>query len=144
MVWIHAGSFMWGDSTGRSEDNISLHGQPYRLVDEGVVFISINYRLGVLGFLASYDSNTDTTQGNYGLSDQQLALRWIRNNASTFDGDPNNITIIGSSAGGKSVLTHFAMPSSEKKDYAYIEFDGFKIHFSFGIILNLEKPFIFR
>ena len=113
MVWIHAGSFMWGDSTGRSEDNISLHGQPYRLVDEGVVFISINYRLGVLGFLASYDSNTDTTQGNYGLSDQQLALRWIRNNASTFDGDPNNITIIGSSAGGKSVLTHFAMPSSE-------------------------------
>ena len=116
MVWIHGGGFTKGDSMHslHGAENLSWYGQPYRLVDSGIVFISINYRLGVFGFLASRDTaEEDAANGNYGLSDQQQALKWIRNNANSFDGDPNNITIFGESSGGLSVLTHFSMPSSD-------------------------------
>lgn len=109
LVWIHGG----GLSVGSSGDFGAA--APYRLVDQGLVIVSINYRLGLLGFLAteglSIDQNGD--MGNYGIKDQQAALEWINKNAAAFDGDSSNITVFGESAGGHSILTLLSSPFSE-------------------------------
>lgn len=107
MVWIHGGAFVAG-SGGPEYD-------PSRLVAQGVVVVTINYRLGPLGFLAHRDltNEQDGGSGNYGLMDQQLALRWVQDNISTFGGDPNNVTIFGESAGGLSVLSHVVSPKAQ-------------------------------
>lgn len=107
MVWIHGGAFVAG-SGGPEYD-------PSRLVAQGVVVVTINYRLGPLGFLAHRDltDEQDGGSGNYGLMDQQLALRWVQDNISTFGGDPNNVTIFGESAGGLSVLSHVVSPKAQ-------------------------------
>jgi para-nitrobenzyl esterase len=103
MVWIHGGALV----TGESNDY-----DPTALVNDGVIVVTINYRLGALGFLAhsafAAEENPDAPTGeagNYGLMDQQAALRWIRDNALFFGGDPLNITIFGESAGGLSVFS---------------------------------------
>ncbi|HLK37857.1 MAG TPA: carboxylesterase family protein [Polyangiaceae bacterium] len=108
MVYIHGGAFQ----TGEGDD----YG-PRRLLDQGVVVVTINYRLGALGFFA--DSGlaaeaADGSTGNYGLMDQQAALRWVRKNILAFGGDPDNVTIFGESAGGLSVHAHLASPKSKK------------------------------
>ncbi|CAG7728483.1 unnamed protein product, partial [Allacma fusca] len=90
MVFIHGGAFQEG--TG------SIY-KPDYLMDEDVVYVNPNYRLGVLGFLNTGDT---VIRGNMGLKDQALALRWIKDNIQAFGGDPNNITIFGQSAGGAS------------------------------------------
>lgn len=95
MVWIHGGSLVNG--TGAGYD-------PVRLVEDGVVVVTINYRLGALGFLAH--PALGASSGDYGLMDQQAALRWVRRNIGQFGGNPHNVTIFGESAGGQSVLTH--------------------------------------
>lgn len=100
MVWIHGGAFIYG-SGGPSYD-------PSRLVDEGVVVVTINYRLGALGFLP----HEDLPGANFGLQDQQLALKWVQENIDAFDGDPDNVTIFGESAGGHSVLSQIASPGA--------------------------------
>lgn len=93
MVWIHGGSF-----TGGSGDD-STYG-PDHLIGEDVVIVTINYRLGVLGFMSTGDRHAP---GNYGLKDMQLALRWVRENILNFGGDPDNITVFGESAGSVAV-----------------------------------------
>lgn len=119
MVWFHGGGFIGGDG---------LQGSPLqRLAKRGdVVVVSMNYRVGAMGFLAhpalsaegkaqSTDVNSDSgvfASGNYGLMDQQAALRWVRDNISAFGGDPHNVTIFGESAGGVSVCAHLASPLS--------------------------------
>ena len=107
MVWIHPGAFQFGESNDWD---------PRKLVDRGVIVVTINYRLGALGFLAhpalSAESR-DRSSGNYGLMDQQAALRWVRRNIGRFGGDPNNITLVGESAGGFSVHAHLASPESK-------------------------------
>lgn len=106
MVYIHGGAFQ----TGESDD----YG-PRKLVDQGVVVVTINYRLGALGFLANSTLTAESpqgTSGNYGIMDQQAALRWVRRNIAAFGGDPGNVTLFGESAGGMSVHTHLASPQS--------------------------------
>ncbi|CAG7829375.1 unnamed protein product, partial [Allacma fusca] len=79
-------------------------------MDEDVVYVNPNYRLGVLGFLNTGDT---AARGNMGLKDQVLALRWVKDNIQSFGGDPNNITIFGESAGGASVHYLTLSPSTK-------------------------------
>ncbi|XP_031829086.1 juvenile hormone esterase isoform X2 [Nomia melanderi] len=93
MVWIHGGGFVNG-----SGDN-TFYGPDY-LIRKDIVLVTINYRLGIFGFL---DLDDEVAPGNQGLKDQVLALKWVQENISSFGGDPNNVTIFGESAGGASV-----------------------------------------
>jgi para-nitrobenzyl esterase len=84
-------------------------------VEQGVVVVTINYRLGLLGFLAHPALSAESSyagSGNYGIMDQEAALRWVQRNILFFGGDPRNVTIFGESAGGLSVHTHLASPQS--------------------------------
>jgi para-nitrobenzyl esterase len=88
MVWIHGGALVTGES---NEYN------PIKLVRHGVVVVTINYRLGVLGFLAHpalTSESPDQISGNYAIGDQQAALKWVRRNIRRFGGDPENVTIL--------------------------------------------------
>lgn len=99
-VWIHGGSLLTGASRFSMYDG-------RRFAERGVMVVSINYRLGALGFLAHpelSDESPDNISGNYGLLDQIEALRWIERNIASFGGDPDNVTIAGESAGGLSVM----------------------------------------
>lgn len=111
MVWIHGGGFTSG--TGGSilyrGGDLALHGD--------VVVVTVNYRLGALGFLAhpalAEDGPTPATTGNWGLLDQVAALHWVREHATTFGGDPDNVTVFGESAGAMSISALLAMPMAE-------------------------------
>ncbi len=105
MVWIHGGALV----TGESDDY-----NPAALVKQGVVVVSINYRLGALGFLAdsSLASRPGGPSGDYGLMDQQAALRWVQRNIRGFGGNPRNVTVFGESAGGLSTLSQLASPEA--------------------------------
>lgn len=100
MVWIHGGALLGGQGGAEYE--------PQRLVAQGIVVVTLNYRLGALGFLP----HSDLEESNLGLQDQQLALQWIQQNIRAFDGDPDNVTIFGESAGGHSVLSHIVSPTA--------------------------------
>lgn len=109
MVWVHGGGFQTG----------SAH-EPYYIGDymgsEGVVLVSMNYRLGVFGFLATEElanESEDGSFGNYGLADQTAAMEWVQRNVAAFGGDPDNVTLFGESAGGASVCGHLASPLSD-------------------------------
>ncbi|NP_001165960.1 carboxylesterase clade A, member 5 [Nasonia vitripennis] len=93
MLWIHGGGFLFG-----SGDDISFG--PDYFMTKRVVLVTINYRLGVLGFLNLED---EVASGNQGLKDQVTALKWVRENITNFGGDPDNVTIFGASAGAASV-----------------------------------------
>jgi para-nitrobenzyl esterase len=107
MVWIHGGGFVTGTGSAPLYDSTLL-------AEEGdVVLVTINYRLGALGFLSHPDLAGDgEVTGNWGFLDQQAALRWVAANASHFGGDPARVTIFGESAGGQSVLFHTVAPGS--------------------------------
>lgn len=106
MVWVHGGAFLFGAG---SDYDASVLAQK-----QGVVVVTVNYRLGSLGFLAlpTLKAEADGESGNYGLMDQQAALRWVRNNIVAFGGDPGNVTIFGESAGGFSVCAQLASPAA--------------------------------
>jgi para-nitrobenzyl esterase len=104
MVWIHGGGLVEGSSNSYN---------PQWLVSEGVIVVSLNYRLGYLGFFAQTAIDAEGHEnGNYGLMDQQLALQWVQNNISAFGGNPSQVTIFGQSAGGQSVYAHLASPTA--------------------------------
>jgi para-nitrobenzyl esterase len=103
MVWIHGGGFQFGSSTNPATD-----GGP--LAAKGVVVVSFNYRLGILGFLAHPDLDAEAQSGNYGLQDQLAALRWVKANIANFGGDPDNVTVFGESAGAMAVGILMASP----------------------------------
>ena len=114
--WIHGGAFAIGAG--------SMFGQqPDLLLESGMVVVTINYRLGALGFLAIEGSDIS---GNQGLKDQLLALRWVKENIANFGGDPNRITIAGESAGAVSVHAHILSPQAKDEDliHAGISFSG--------------------
>jgi para-nitrobenzyl esterase len=116
MVWIHGGSFMTG--TGSS----GLYRGGVLARSEDVVVVTINYRLGLLGFLAHpvlddpgqpwLDGQEWTGSGNWGLADQVAALVWVRDHIEAFGGDPDNVTVFGESAGGMSVSALLAAPAA--------------------------------
>lgn len=106
MFWIHGGAFTGGMGSDPTFDggNLASRGD--------VVVVTINYRLGSLGFLALDDG---TTNGNYGLADQITALDWVRRHIADFGGDPDRITIFGQSAGAGSVRALLASPKARGK-----------------------------
>jgi para-nitrobenzyl esterase len=105
MVWIHGGALIAGESDDYN---------PAGLVADGVIVVTINYRLGALGFLAhpALASRPGGPAGDYGLMDQQAALRWVQRNIRAFGGNPANVTIFGESAGGQSVLLQLTSPGA--------------------------------
>jgi para-nitrobenzyl esterase len=106
IVWIHGGSLRIGGSAEPMYDGASF-------AERGIVFVSINYRLGVLGWLAHPELSVESphhASGNYGLLDQIAALRWVQGNIASFGGDPANVTIMGESAGALSVTYLLTSP----------------------------------
>ncbi|XP_022229276.2 juvenile hormone esterase [Drosophila obscura] len=96
MVWIHGGGFFFGN--GNSDFHF-----PAKLMEQDVIVVTLNYRLGALGFLSLPEEGI---WGNMGLKDQRMALQWVQENIASFNGDPNNVTLFGESAGGSSVHLH--------------------------------------
>ena len=106
MVWIHGGGLQIGHGHLPMYDGGAL-------TQKGVVLVSINYRLGVMGFLAHEElsaASPDGISGNYGILDQVAALEWVRDNIAAFGGDPGNVTVFGESAGSWSVCYLYASP----------------------------------
>ena len=111
MLWIHGGAFQNGFG-----HEIEFDGDAF--AKEGVVLVSINYRLGMCGFLAHpllTAENGGKGSGNYGLFDQLAALKWVKKNIAAFGGNPDNVTVFGQSAGGGSVQALISSPLT--KDY---------------------------
>ncbi len=99
MVWIHGGAFITGSSAEPQYDGTHF-------AQQGVVLVSINYRLGPFGFLAHPDLAAESdsgVSGNYGILDMIAALEWVRDNVAAFGGDPANVTIFGESSGASGV-----------------------------------------
>lgn len=108
-VWIHGGAFDHGWSSEMEFDGMAF-------ARAGIVFVSINYRVGVFGFMADpalARENPHGSTGNYGILDQIEALRWVRRNISAFHGDPSRVTVFGQSAGAMSVQTILSSPLAE-------------------------------
>src|SRR5215203_1588178 len=106
MVWIYGGGFQAGSASEPRQDGS-------RLASNGVVVVSLNYRLGLMGFLAHPALSKESphkTSGNYGILDQIAALQWVQKNVAAFGGDPGNVTIFGESAGSFSVSILMASP----------------------------------
>ncbi|MGW5867638.1 carboxylesterase/lipase family protein [Streptomyces sp. NPDC055239] len=108
LVWLHGG----GLTAGAGEDIV-----PDAFArDTGTVVVTVNYRLGAMGFLAGDGLDgeaSDGVSGNYGMLDQQAALRWVRANIGSFGGDRQRVTVAGESAGGRSVCTQLASPAAK-------------------------------
>src|SRR5208282_1493070 len=135
MFWIHGGALTSG--AGSIYD-------PSELVKKGVIVVTINYRLGLLGFFAETALDTEGHDaGNYGFMDQQLALNWVRKNIAGFGGDPNRVTIFGESAGGQSVYAQLASPTAAHlfrgaiaESGSYVEFQNY---FDFIVTLAIGE-----
>lgn len=104
-IWIHGGGFIAGSS------NINLYGPDY-LIENELIVVTLNYRLGVTGFLSFRDPSVGIP-GNAGLKDQYMAIKWVKENISHFGGNAKNITLAGDSAGGASVQYHLVSPLSK-------------------------------
>ncbi|XP_049771626.1 esterase FE4-like [Schistocerca cancellata] len=100
IVWFHGGCFTRGIGSSVTPDYF---------VDNDIIFVGTNYRLGVLGFISTGD---EVVPGNMGLKDQAEALRWVQRNIAAFGGDPNRVTLLGQSAGSASVHYHVLSPMS--------------------------------
>jgi para-nitrobenzyl esterase len=105
LVWIYGGGLQVGESDDYDGSKLAAEG--------GVVVVTLNYRLGVLGFLAhpSLDKEGHLF-ANYGLMDQQFALQWVQRNIAAFGGDPQDVTLVGESSGGRSVLSQIVSPAA--------------------------------
>lgn len=102
LVWIHGGAFVGGSSSLYRLDRLATRGR--------LVVVSLNYRVGLLGFMAVKGLDPDAN-GDLGLEDQRLALRWVQRNVAAFGGDPGNVTVAGESAGAGSVCMHLVSPA---------------------------------
>jgi len=133
-VFIHGGSFIHGDGSQPAYDGESMARQ-------GVVYVSINYRLGVFGFMSHPELSKESGyggSGNYGLMDQVAALQWVKQNISQFGGDPDRVTIGGESVGAQSVSAHMVSPLSRGLFKAAIAESGSLIDVR-ALVLPLNK-----
>ena len=134
MVWIHGGGFVLGSSNGYDSGPLSLSGD--------VIVVTINYRLNVFGFLSTSDSNA---AGNWGLWDQQLAIKWVHDNIPAFGGDPTKVAIFGESAGSASVVYQTIYPGNKGLfQRAIAESGSIQSYWAFNKqqeALNLTKEF---
>ena len=106
MVWIYGGGFVAGTTSESRQEGSHL-------AQQGVIVVSMNYRLGVFGFMVHPELAKESgynAAGNYGLLDQLAALKWVHDNIAAFGGDPENVTIFGESAGSFSVSAQMASP----------------------------------
>ncbi|RAL65860.1 hypothetical protein DID88_005523 [Monilinia fructigena] len=101
LVWIHGGGYVYGSKTS-SGNPASLVAASLENEKEGMIYVAMNYRLGLFGWLAGDSKVT----ANAGLLDQRLALEWVQTNINLFGGDPNRVTVMGESAGAGSILHH--------------------------------------
>ncbi|XP_043467867.1 esterase FE4-like [Leptopilina heterotoma] len=121
MVWLHGGVFYFGSGSFYGAQN---------LLDRDIVLVTINYRLGIFGFLTTGDK---ASPGNYGLKDQLLALKWIQSEIHNFGGDPKQVTLFGESAGAASITLHAISEQSKDLFQKYILQSG-----------NLLSPWAYR
>jgi para-nitrobenzyl esterase len=105
MVNLHGGNFVTGGTV--------QYADPSPMVSKGVIVVNVAYRLGAMGFLAHPALVQDGAAGNYGIMDQQAALKWVQENIGHFAGDKANVTLFGESAGGFSVMAHLASAGSK-------------------------------
>ncbi|XP_055906845.1 juvenile hormone esterase-like [Eupeodes corollae] len=115
MVYIHGGSNFLGTGNSQSEAGPDL------LMNQDIVLVTMNYRLGALGFLSTKNSDAP---GNYGYLDQVMALQWVQDHISNFGGNPKSVTIFGMSAGGMAVTLHMASPLSKGLFHRAIAMSG--------------------
>ena len=109
LVYFYGGGFVSGDGSEPRYDGESM-------AAKGIVVVTVNYRLGVFGFMAHPELTKESAHkasGNYGFLDQNAALRWVQRNIANFGGDPKRVTIAGESAGSMSVSAHLASPLSK-------------------------------
>jgi len=106
LVWIHGGAFILGSGSA------GLYNGSHLARDGDVVVVTINYRLGALGFLALHEAFPEQASANLGIRDQIAALEWVRDNIEAFGGDPECVTVFGESAGGMSVGTLLGTPAA--------------------------------
>lgn len=131
MVWIHGGSLRTGNLAGGFYDGSQL-------ARKGVIVVTLNYRLGVLGYFAYPELTSESphkSSGNYGLLDQIEALRWVRDNIAQFGGDPRNITLFGESSGALSVIELMTSPLAQGLFQKVIIQSGYMIS-----NMKLERP----
>lgn len=129
MVWIHGGSFETGSGSMQVYDGTNL-------AAKGVVVVTINYRLGPLGFLAHPALSAESAQGvsgNYGLLDQIAALQWVQRNIAAFGGDPARVTVFGESAGAISILDLLVSPLAQGLFSRAISESGILLDAGFGV-----------
>lgn len=110
LVFIHGGFLLYLSGNWKG-----LHPTPEMVVDMNIVGVSFNYRLNAFGFLALRslaDASSTNMSGNYGFMDQIFALKWVKTNIEKFGGDPNSVTLMGSSSGGTSELGLLASSSA--------------------------------
>jgi para-nitrobenzyl esterase len=135
MVWIHGGGLRVGSAREAIYDGEEL-------AKKGIVIVTLDYRLGILGFFAHPELTKESlhhASGNYGLLDQQAALQWVQRNIAAFGGDPNKVTISGQSAGAFSVNSQVASPLSKGLFRAAIaESGGVGAGFARAELMSLE------
>jgi len=127
IVWIHGGNFVRGSAAEYDPDYI---------MDQDVVLVTIQYRLGMFGFLST---ESVEASGNYGMLDQVEALKWVKENIEAFSGDPNKVTIMGQQAGGASVHYHMLSPMSRGLFNKGISMSGSALCWWASIKRPLEK-----
>ena len=109
MVWIHGGSLVEGSGSSPAYDGVAL-------ARKGVIVVSINYRLGIFGYFAHPELSAESPRGvsgNYGITDQILALQWVRRHIAAFGGDPDNVTVFGESSGAFSIFHLLVSPPAK-------------------------------
>ncbi|MDR1593084.1 MAG: carboxylesterase family protein [Prevotellaceae bacterium] len=135
IVWIHGGGFTGGSGTVPLYDGEAM-------ARKGVVFVTVNYRLGIFGFFAHPELSAETENhisGNYGILDQIAALQWVRDNIATFGGDPDRVTIAGQSAGAMSVNLLVVSPLAKGLFSRAIAQSGGMFGKSFGMGQTLHE-----
>lgn len=132
VVYIHGGGFQWGDSALFINDPANF------VAITGVVFVTFNYRVGIMGFLSLEESELP---GNMGLWDQNLVLKWVQANIRNFGGDPRRVTLSGQSAGAASVGLHAISPQSKGLFKRIVMQSGSPLSLVIGLFFRGEGKF---